>query len=435
LIVEYSTINIQYSMLKFVCMSKDVLIIGGGIIGLSSAFYLKQEGFDVTVIDQGNLSDGCSYGNAGYVCPSHFVPMAAPGIVKQGLKWMFNSKSPFYVQPRLNSDLINWGWNFVRKANRKHVERSVVPMRDISLLSKKLYEEWTTLPGFDFAWEPKGLLDLFKTAANAHHGEKAVQEACDLGLDARMLNSQEVAAMFPGVKLDILGAVYYGCDTQLYPNKLMGDLKNYLQQNGVHFELNRAVTGFTSSGNTITAVHAGDAVFNPGHVVLAAGVWSGAIAKHLHIKMPMVGGRGYSVTLENAPYKFTYPVLLSEARVAISPMNGNKLRFGGTMEITGTQTPPRFNRVQGILESVTRYFPEYKVPMPPEKSIWYGYRPCSADGLPYIGNISRYKNLTVGTGHSMLGLSLGAGTGKLVSELVAGKKTTMDLAPFRVERF
>jgi D-amino-acid dehydrogenase len=141
------------------------------------------------------------------------------------------------------------------------------------------------------------------------------------------------------------------------------------------------------------------------------------------------------VTLENAPYKFAYPVLLSEARVAISPMDGNKIRFGGTMEITGTQAPPRFNRVQGILESVARYFPEYQVPMPPEKSIWYGYRPCSADGLPYIGNISRYKNLTVGTGHSMLGLSLGAATGKLVSELVAEKKTSMDITPFRVERF
>jgi D-amino-acid dehydrogenase len=416
-------------------MKKNVLIIGGGIIGLSSAFYLRKEGLDVTVIDQGNLTDGCSYGNAGYICPSHFVPMAAPGIIAQGLKWMFNSKSPFYVQPRLNSDLIRWGWKFMRSANRAHVEKSVVPMRDISVLSKKLYEEWTTIPGFDFAYEPKGLLDLFKTEANAHHGETAVQEARELGLDARVLNKEEVAAMFPGVKMDILGAVYYGCDAQLYPNKLMADLVAYLKQNGVNFILNRTVTGFSFEGNKITNVHAENASFTADHIVLAAGVWSGNIAKQLHINLPMVGGRGYSVTLENAPYKFTYPVLLSEARVAISPMDGNKIRFGGTMEITGTQTPPRYNRVQGILESVARYFPEYQVPMPPEKSIWYGYRPCSADGLPYIGNISRYKNLTVGTGHSMLGLSLGAATGKLVSELVAEKKTAMDITPFRVERF
>src|SRR5688572_15737116 len=173
-------------------MAKHVLIIGGGIIGLSSAFYLRQEGYDVTVVDQGDLTEGCSYGNAGFICPSHFVPLAAPGIVWQGLKWMWNSKSPFYIQPRLNRQLINWGWNFVKNANQKHVDRSAIPLRDISLLSKKLYEEWAQLPGFDFAYEPKGMLELFKTEANAHHAESAVQEARHLGLDARLLNKQQV---------------------------------------------------------------------------------------------------------------------------------------------------------------------------------------------------------------------------------------------------
>jgi D-amino-acid dehydrogenase len=416
-------------------MAKNVLIIGGGIIGLSSAFYLRQQGFDVTVVDQGDMRDGCSYGNAGYICPSHFVPLAAPGIIGQGIKWMFNSKSPFYIQPRLNGELIRWGWNFVKSANKSHVERSAIPLRDIALLSKKLYEEWVSLPGFDFAYEPKGLLDLFKTEANAHHAEHAVKDAQALGLDARLLNKEEVTAMLPGTPIDIIGAVYYGCDAQLYPNKLMADLIGYLKNNGVKFELNRAITGFSFNGKNISAVHAGEASFNPDHVVLAAGSWSGIIAKQLHINLPMVGGRGYSVTLENAPYKFNYPVILSEARVAISPMNGNKLRFGGTMEITGMNAPPRLNRVQGILESVKNYFPGYDIPMPSKEGIWYGYRPCSADGMPYIGNTSRFNNLTVGTGHSMLGLSLGAATGKLVGELVAGSKTSMDLTPFRVERF
>ena len=367
-------------------MQKQVLIIGGGIIGLSSAFYLQKEGYAVTVVDQGDLSDGCSYGNAGYICPSHFVPLAAPGIIGQGIKWMFNSKSPFYIQPRLNGELIRWGWNFVKSANRAHVERSAIPLRDIALLSKQLYEEWAKLPGFDFAYEPKGLLDFFQTEASAHHAEIAVKEARDLGLDARLLNKEEVVAMHPGTPLNILGAVYYGCDAQLYPNKLMADLIGHLKNNGVQFELNRTITGFRVEENAITAVHANEKVFAPDHIVLAAGVWSGAIARQLHINMPMVGGRGYSVTFENAPYKFNYPVILSEARVAISPMNGNKLRFGGTMEITGTDAPPRINRVKGILESVKRYFPEYEISMPPEESIWYGYRPCSADGLPYIGN-------------------------------------------------
>jgi D-amino-acid dehydrogenase len=412
---------------------KHVIVIGGGIIGLSSAFYLQEQGHQVTVIDKTDMHNGCSYGNAGYICPSHFVPMAAPGIVQQGLKWMLDAKSPFYVQPRLDLGLLTWGWKFMRSANKKHVQRSAVPLRDIALLSKQLYEQWAALPGFDFAYEPKGLLDLFQTDENAHHAEHAVKDATALGLEARVLNKAEVEVLQPGA--NVLGAVYYGCDAQLYPNKLMSDLKNWLINKGVQFITNSEVTGFITTAGSVQSVQAGASLHKADHFVVAAGVWSREVAEQLNLSLPMVGGRGYSITLENFPYRFNYPVILSEARVAISPMNGNKLRFGGTMEITAVNTPPRMNRVQGIIESVSRYFPGVQVPMPAEKEVWYGYRPCSADGLPYIGNIKRYNNVTVATGHSMLGLSLGAATGKLVRELVDGVPTTMDVKPFAVERF
>jgi len=146
-------------------------------------------------------------------------------------------------------------------------------------------------------------------------------------------------------------------------------------------------------------------------------------------------GRGYSVTLENSPYKVNYPAVLMEGRCAVTPMDGNKIRFGGTMEITSHQTPPRMNRVQGILDSVKRFYPEFDIPLPGPDKVWYGYRPCSADGLPYIGRLKKYNNVVVATGHSMLGLSLGAGTGKLVSEILNNKTPEMDIRPFEVERF
>lgn len=146
-------------------------------------------------------------------------------------------------------------------------------------------------------------------------------------------------------------------------------------------------------------------------------------------------GRGYSVTLEDSPYKINYPSVLVEGRVALTPMDGNKIRFGGTMEITSHQTPPRMNRVQGILDAVKRYYPDFDVALPPKEKIWYGYRPCSADGLPYIGRVKKFTNLTIATGHSMLGLSLGAGTGKLVNEVVNNLPTSMGIKPFSVERF
>ena len=410
-----------------------VVIIGGGIIGLSSAFYLQEAGYAVTIVDRTDLKDGCSYGNAGYICPSHFVPLATPGIVKQGLKWMLNAKSPFYIQPSLNRSLVSWGWQFVKSATKGHVQRSAVPLRDISLLSKQLYESWTSL--LDFSYDPQGMLELFNTEANAHHAEATIKEAKELGIEARLIDKTTLAEMEPHTAINALGAIYFPGDSQLYPNQLMSSLQTYLKSKGVQFETKQEVTGFIIEGNTVKGVKTNTQVLPADHIVVAGGVWSGELAKQLKLNIPMVGGRGYSITLENAPYKVRHSVILSEARVAISPMNGNKIRFGGTMEITAVNTPPKMQRVQGILESVKRYFPAYDIPLPAVEDVWYGYRPCSADGLPHIGNMQRYPNVTIATGHSMLGISLGAGTGKLVSELVQKVQPSMDLRPFLVERF
>ncbi|PWV51620.1 FAD-binding oxidoreductase [Chitinophaga sp. S165] len=413
----------------------EVIIIGGGIIGLSSAFYLQQAGYAVTVIDRTDMQQGCSYGNAGYVCPSHFVPLATPGIVRQGLKWMLDPKSPFYIRPSLNSSIINWGWQFMKSATKLHVERSAVPLRDIALLSKQLYEEWARVPGLDFSYDPQGMLELFNTEENAHHAEQTVKDAHALGLKARLIDPQTLQQMEPDTAIKALGAIYFPGDAQLYPNQLMQSLLHYLRQRGVRFESNQEVTGFITEGNRVKGIKTNTGFHTADHVVVAAGVWSRELARHLQLNIPMVGGRGYSVTFEDAPYKVRHSVILSEARVAISPMNGNKIRFGGTMEITGLNTPPRMQRVEGILASVKRYFPAYDIPLPAPEKVWYGYRPCSADGLPHIGTLQRYPNVTVATGHSMLGISLGAATGKLVSELVAGVSTSMDITPFKVDRF
>lgn len=413
-----------------------VTVIGGGIIGLSSAFYLQQAGWQVRVIDKGDFTDNCSYGNCGYICPSHFIPLATPGIVKQGLKWMWNTQSPFYVQPRFDRNLLSWGMKFMRSATAKHVEEAGVPLRDIALLSKKEYESWLSLPGFSFAYEQKGLLEIFQTAAGAEHAKHTVERAHALGLnDTRLLTREEMQAMEPHTRINGLGAILFNCDAHCYPNKLMQQLIAYLQQKGVELCPDQEMINAEKANARITKIITHNNAYEQDEVVLATGSWGSGTARILDTRIPLMPGRGYSVTLENSPYKVNYPAILVEGRAAITPMDGNKIRFGGTMEITSHKTPPRMNRVQGILNAVKRFFPDFDVPMPPAEKIWYGYRPCSADGLPYIGRIKKYKNVTIATGHSMLGLSLGAGTGKLVSEIVMQEPTSMDMKPFLVERF
>jgi D-amino-acid dehydrogenase len=413
-----------------------VVIIGGGIIGLSSAYYLQQSGHEVTVIDKTTMTDNCSYGNAGYVCPSHFVPLATPGIVMQGLKWMWNSKSPFYIQPRLSRSLIDWGVKFMKAATKERVANAAAPLRDIAMLSQHLYETWSNLPQFDFAYEHKGLLEIFQTEAGAEHARHVVEKAHELGLlDTALLSYDALQQLEPQTKINALGAVFFKCDAHLYPNKLMQQLIADLQQKGVRLQTREEVTGFENHDGNITKVITATGAYEADTVVVASGSWSRELAAKMQVKIPLMPGRGYSVTLENSPYRINYPAILVEGRVAMTPMDGNKIRFGGTLEITSTNTPPRMHRVEGILRAVKRYYPEFDVPVPSPDMVWYGYRPCSADGLPYIGRIRQWKNVVMATGHAMLGLSLGAGTGKLVSEIVNGQATSMEISPFNPDRF
>jgi D-amino-acid dehydrogenase len=409
------------------------VIIGGGIIGLSSAYYLKKSGWDVVVLDKSDFSDNCSYGNMGYVCPSHFIPLAAPGIVKQGFKWMWNSQSPFYVQPRLNGALFDWGLKFMRSASKKNVEEAAIPLRDIALLSQHEYEQWKK--EFDFSYEHKGLLEIFQTEAKAEHAKHTVEKAKELGLDTELLSYDELQRLEPHTKINGMGAIFFKCDAHLFPDKLMKGLINKLKAEGVQLYPNEEVIKFEKASNTILKVITKNKSFEAGHVVIAAGAWSREIAAAMNIKLPLIPGRGYSITLEDSPYKVNYPAVLMEGRTAITPMDGNKIRFGGTMEITSTKKFPRMNRVRGILNAVKRFYPEFDVPMPAEDKVWFGYRPCSADGLPYIGKVKKWNNVVIATGHAMLGLSLGAGTGKLVSEIINEEKLSMDIKPFSAERF
>ncbi|WP_406826375.1 NAD(P)/FAD-dependent oxidoreductase [Pedobacter sp. KACC 23697] len=413
-------------------MSK-VLIIGGGIVGLTSAYYLQKRGYEVTILDKGDMADNCSFGNAGMIVPSHFVPLAAPGMIKQGIRWMFDSKSPFYVRPSLNANLVSWGLKFMKHATAKHVSQAAVPLRDLSLLSKKLYEGLAKEPDFEFELTKNGILAFYKTEKAAEEEAHLAARAIELGLDMAVLTADECRALQPDLKLDVLGAVHYRCDAHLYPTKLMNALLKYLLNNGVTIVRNKEVDKIETSGNRITKVFTGSTAWEADEYILAAGSWSPAVAKMADVKISLMPGKGYSFMEPEPQQRVTIPALLCEARVAITPMNG-QLRYGGTMELDKINTRINMQRVKGIVESVPAYFPDLKPAVPAEKDIWYGFRPSSPDGLPYIGRCKKRENLIIATGHGMMGLSLGPATGLLVSQIVSGIATDIKMEPYALVR-
>lgn len=409
-------------------------IVGGGIIGLSSAYYLTKAGHQVTIIEQSDLKDGCSFGNAGMIVPSHIIPLAAPGMISKGIRWMFNSKSPFYIKPRLSHDLITWGYHFYKCSTKEHVAKSAPALKEISLLSKALYQQlYKDLP-FDFGYHERGLLMLYQTKEAEHEEAETAAFANKHGVEAHVISASDVQALEPDVKVNVRGGVYFPGDAHITPQKFISQLIGYLKDHGVAFHTSTTVTDFHVENQTIKSITTdkGENVFD--EVVIATGSWSGIMTSKLGISLPMQAGKGYSFTLQNVEKNVRIPSIFLEARVAVTPM-ANSLRFGGTMEITGVDHTIRMNRVKGIVDAIPKYYPEMNVVMPQTNEIWHGLRPCSPDGLPYIGRSKKISNLVLATGHSMMGLSLGPGTGRLVSEIISREKTSIDISLFEPERF
>lgn len=409
-------------------------IIGGGIVGLSSAYFLRRAGFEVTIIEQGELQDGCSFNNAGMIVPSHIIPLAAPGMIAKGIRWMFDSTSPFYVRPRFSKDLIRWGWQFYKHANAAHVARAIPALKELSLFSKTVYQQWAKELPFDFGYHERGLMMLYQSAEAEHEEAETAGMANKAGVEAQVLSLAEIQKMEPDVQVKARGGVYYPGDAHLTPAVLVRDLISLLKKSGVVFRTNTRVTGVVTERNQVKVVHTSQGDIEMDQWILASGSWSGTLAESFGISLPMQAGKGYSFTLDQVEKNTRIPSIFLEARVAVTPM-GSSLRFGGTMEIAGVNHDINMNRVKGIVDSIPRYYPDMKVGMPAVNKVWHGLRPCSPDGLPYIGRSTTRPNVVVATGHAMMGLSLAPGTGKLVAEIATQERPSINLGAFSPERY
>ena len=413
-------------------MNDDILIIGGGIIGVSTAYALAREGVSVTLIEKGEICNGSSHGNAGMICPCHSTPIPGPGVLWQGIKWMFNPVSPFYIRPRFDPELIAWLWQFRRFCNEEAYHRAISPLREMQRASIGLFQEWIAQEKMDCDFEKIGGLELFLTREKYEAGRHHVEEMRRFGLDMEWLDRDATHALEPAARPEVIGGIHYKEDAHLNPAKFVHRLAEAAKRQGAKILTQTQVLGFECKGQKVKTMWTSQGDFQPEQVVLAAGTWSAVILRALGIHLPLQAAKGYSITLKRPAISPRIPLHLAEARMAVTPM-GAMLRYAGTLELSGINTTINERRVNAIRRGAAGYLVDSS---PREEvEVWAGMRPVAPDGLPYIGRGRALSNLVVATGHAMLGVSMGPVTGKVVGEIVREVKPSLDLGAFGVERF
>ncbi|GIV57727.1 MAG: D-amino-acid dehydrogenase [Rhodothermaceae bacterium] len=405
----------------------DVIVVGAGAVGLCTAYFLREEGFDVAVVAREPVGTGASAGNAGMIVPSHVVPLAAPGVVKQGLRWLLRPDSPFYLRPRADLALARWLWTFRRHGTEAHVARSAPLLRDLSLASVELFEALQADLG-DVGYAQTGLLMLFHT----EKGRRANLEAADLaercGLRVERLDAGAVREREPALRTPATGAVLYHDDGRVDPDAFLRALATTLEAQGVTLHTGRTVTGLLREGGIVAGVQTDTGALRAPQVVLAAGAWSGRLVRDAGLRLPLQPALGYSLTVPAPDDGPRLPMILTEEKLTVTPMPG-RLRFAGTLALVGFDARIDPRRVEPLRRLARTYAPDAGAP------VWAGFRPCSPDGLPYLGPVPGTPGLFVATGHGMMGLTLAPISGKAVATLLAGIPPPLDLAPFAPDRF
>jgi D-amino-acid dehydrogenase len=412
----------------------QTLVIGGGAIGICCAHYLNLLGKKVMVIEKGEICSGSSHGNAGLIVPSHSIPLAAPGVITQGLKWMFDPESPFYIKLRLDRGFLSWLWKFRGACSKANVSRALPVLSQLNAFSLELFDELAALESVDFNYEKKGVVQIFKTRKEFDKGVKEARRLQEYGVESKILNNNELAPYCQPVRTACVGGLFFSQDAQLIPDRFVHQLAHHVENNGVNLLTSAEVIGFAISGRQVTTVKTTRGDIEAEEIILAGGSWSADLARELGIKLLMEPAKGYSVTFKRPLSCPDIPFMLAEKKVVLTPMD-NMLRVAGTLELAGFDMSINNRRLQAVLKAVPAYFPDFNPKELEVMEIWRGLRPCSPDGLPYLGRPRRYDNVIIATGHGMKGISLAPVTGKLVAQLAASEQPQIDLTALNTERF
>jgi D-amino-acid dehydrogenase len=412
----------------------DIAIVGGGIIGVCAAYELAGEGRSVAVLEREDICaiGGATHSNAGLITPSDVYPLASPGALGKGMRWLLDSGSPFYIAPQARPRLGRWLWMFSRASAKQRAEKAMPVQRALLRASADLWTEIAAVPGVELGYEQRGWLWSFHDRAAWEAGVAEAAEAARFGAASEAWDAGRMFDEVPGLAPGVCGGVFYPEDAHCDPRRAVEELARLAAGKGADLRPRTEVLDIECNGRRITRLVTTRGEIVADTVVLAAGSWSPLLGRRLRLDLPIEPAKGYGVTVPRPTAVRELPLYEAAGHVAITPM-GDRLRLAGTLELGGLDTRIRWNRVAAIRRGAGEVLAGAAQLEPLE--LWRGLRPCTPDGLPIIGRSPRHDNLIVAAGHCMLGLGLGPITGRLVAQLVNGREPQIDLAPLRVERF
>ncbi|MEI7684302.1 MAG: FAD-dependent oxidoreductase [Planctomycetota bacterium] len=412
---------------------RQVVVVGGGVVGAACSYYLSRDGWKVTIVDQGVFGKQCSHGNCGYVSPSHVLPLAKPGAIRNALSSMLKPDSPFYIKPRFNLRLWSWLLRFARRCNNRDMLESGHGIAAMLNSARILYDDLMRDEPMVCEWKTDGLIFVLQSAkAMEHfaHTDRVLTETFNMGaerFDGAALNDLE-----PALKPGLAGGFLYRIDAHLRPDRLMASWRRILQDRGVTLRENCKVTGFAVGNGKAVGIATDQGNLQADAFVVATGSWTPLLEGQLGCRIPIQPGKGYSITMPRPSICPKYPMIFEEHRVAITPMETG-YRIGSTMEFAGYDSTLNRRRLDALKKGATTYLREpYCDPVQEE---WFGWRPMTPDSRPIVDRSPTMSNVFIAAGHNMLGLSMSPATGKLIAELVGGKTPHLSTEPYSVKRF
>jgi D-amino-acid dehydrogenase len=411
--------------------SCDVLVVGGGVIGVCAAYYCSAAGAKVILVERNAIGAGCSYANAGLIVPSYSIPLPTPQVLRKALS-LLGGDSPLRIKPRFDLDLVRWLLRFVANCNIRSVRRKLPILRELARASVRLYDELLSDPDFECGYKRQGLLVLYKTLQGHEDGQSQAALLREFEIDSRPISTVAAREWAPAIRNTIIGGTYYPDDSHLVPSDFVRLLASRAESSGVKIYSGTRFDSFRLCDSRVSAAVTSRGDIEASHYVVASGVWSPALLETLRVRLPVQPAKGYSVTIPaTSRTKLEVPLILHEAKVAVTPMH-NTIRLAGMLGLAGLDASIESARVEHMLRASEAYLSGLEQARSVEP--WAGLRPCSPDGLPIIGPLARHDNVIAATGHGMLGMTLGPITGKVVAEMIFQWQPTVDLRPVSPDR-